>query len=97
MARSRKIAIKNNFVFVNFKFNIDEEENVKTIFETHGEGLYETFVVDHVSNRSLFVKKLVEKFPSGKIRSYESFPIEKSDLFRIGSAEITIEIKEFET
>jgi hypothetical protein len=70
------------------KFSVDGE--AKSEFLTEGEGCHDVFVIDNLDNRSLFLKKLKERFPSAAFHNYESFPIYNSKNFRLGSAEVYI-------
>lgn len=74
-----------------FHIDIDIEETSE--FETEGEGRYDLFVIDKIENRTLFLNKLVEKFPSAKLFSYESSVANQN--FRLNSAEIAILLDDF--
>lgn len=74
-----------------FHIDIDIEETSE--FETEGEGRYDLFVIDKIENRTLFLNKLVEKFPSAKLFSYESSVTNQN--FRLNSAEIAILLDDF--
>lgn len=81
----------NNRLKAVLQFHIDIDETSE--FETEGEGRYDLFVIDKIENRTLFLNKLLEKFPSAKLFSYESSVTNQN--FRLNSAEIAILLDDF--
>lgn len=81
----------NNRLKAVLGFHVDIDETSE--FETEGEGRYDLFVIDKIENRTLFLNKLVEKFPSAKLFSYESSVTNQN--FRLNSAEIAILLDDF--
>lgn len=83
----------NNRLKAVLQFHIDIDIEETSEFETEGEGRYDLFVIDKIENRTLFLNKLLEKFPSAKLFSYESSVTNQN--FRLNSAEIAILLDDF--